>query len=39
MPEYKIYSYEVYLRKIQDEQRTIPDGIGSDVDDAQVKLF
>jgi ATP-dependent DNA helicase RecG len=39
MTEYEIYSYEVYRRKIQDEQRTVPGGIGSDVDNAQVQLF
>ncbi|MDR1061441.1 MAG: putative DNA binding domain-containing protein [Clostridiales bacterium] len=39
MTEYEIYSYEVYRRKIQDERREIPDGIGSDIDTAQVNLF
>ncbi|MDR1203468.1 MAG: hypothetical protein LBL58_17815 [Tannerellaceae bacterium] len=39
MTEYEIYSYEAYRRKIRDEQRAVPDGIGSDIDDAQVKLF
>jgi ATP-dependent DNA helicase RecG len=39
MTEYEIYSYEVYRRKIQDERRAIPNGIGSDVDDVQAKLF
>ena len=39
MTEYEIYSYEVYRRKIQDELRTVPDGIGANLNDVQVKLF
>ena len=39
MTEYEIYSYEVYRRKIQDELRVVSDGIGANLNDAQVKLF
>ena len=39
MTDYEIYSYEVYRRKIQDEQREVPDGIGSNVQNAQVQLY
>ena len=39
MTEYEIYSYEVYRRKIQDELRDVPVGIGANLNDAQVKLF
>lgn len=39
MTDYEVYSYEVYRRKIQDEQRKIPSGIASDVQTAQVQLF
>jgi len=39
MTEYEIYSYEVYRRNIQDELRPVPDGIGSELNEAQVKLF
>ncbi len=39
MTEYEIYSYEVYRRKIQDELRTVPEGIGTKLNEAQVALF
>jgi ATP-dependent DNA helicase RecG len=39
MTEYEIYSYEVYRRKIQDELRAIPDGLGADMNDSQVTFF
>ncbi|MDR1700162.1 MAG: ATP-binding protein, partial [Lachnoclostridium sp.] len=39
MTEYEIYSYEVYRRKIQDELRTVPEGIGANLNDAQGKLL
>jgi ATP-dependent DNA helicase RecG len=39
MTEYEIYSYEAYRRKVYDEQRSVPDGIGAEVQDAQVRLF
>ena len=39
MTEYEMYSYEVYRRNIKDELRVVPEGISSDLNDAQVKLF
>ena len=39
MTEYEIYCYEVYRRNIQDELRPVPDGIGANLNDAQVNLF
>jgi ATP-dependent DNA helicase RecG len=39
MTEYEIYDYEVYRRKIQDEKRSVPGGIGSEVQETRVKLF
>ena len=39
MTGYEIYNYEVYRRKIQDERRQVPSGIGANLNDAQVKLF
>ena len=39
MTEYEIYNYEVYRRKIQNELRSVPEGIGSSINEAQLKLF
>jgi ATP-dependent DNA helicase RecG len=39
MTEYEIYSYEVYRRKIQDELRPVPEGIGAKLSETQLKLF
>jgi ATP-dependent DNA helicase RecG len=39
MTDYEIYSYEVYRRKIQDEQRDVPDGIGSRVQENHIRLY
>jgi len=39
MTDYEIYSYEVYRRKIQDEQREAPDGIGSRVQENHIQLY
>jgi ATP-dependent DNA helicase RecG len=39
MTEYEIYSYEVFRRKIQDELRTVPEGIGAKLNDSRVSLF
>jgi ATP-dependent DNA helicase RecG len=39
MTEYEIYDYEVYRRKIRDERRSVPEGIGSEVQEARVNLF
>jgi len=39
MTEYEVYSYEVYRRKIQDEQRAVVEGLGSQTQDTQVKIF
>ncbi|MCL2671513.1 MAG: putative DNA binding domain-containing protein [Clostridiales bacterium] len=39
MTEYEIYSYEVYKRKIQDELRPVPEGIGANLNEARVNLF
>jgi len=39
MTEYEIYDYEVYRRKIQDELRPVPDGIGAEMNKAQLSLF
>jgi ATP-dependent DNA helicase RecG len=39
MTEYEIYNYEVYRRKIQDELRSVPEGIGAQLNEAQVRFF
>jgi ATP-dependent DNA helicase RecG len=39
MTAHEVYSYEAFRRKIQDELREVPEGIGSKLDDAQVQLF
>lgn len=39
MTEYEIYNYEVYRRKIQDELRCIPEGIGASLDEAKLNFF
>ena len=39
MTDYEIYSYEVYRRKIQDEQRDVPDGIGARVKENHIQLY
>jgi ATP-dependent DNA helicase RecG len=39
MTEYELYNYEVYRRKIYDELRPVPQNIGSNLDDTQIKLF
>ncbi|MCL1872630.1 MAG: putative DNA binding domain-containing protein [Clostridiales bacterium] len=39
MTEYEIYNYEVYRRKIQDELRWIPEGIGANLNQAKLNFF
>ena len=39
MTDYEIYSFEVYRRNIRDELRFVPDGIGANLDEGQVKFF
>ncbi len=39
MTEYEIYSYEAFKRKIQDEIRTVPEGIGSDLNKTELNLY
>ena len=39
MTEYEIYNFEVFRRKIQDELRPVPEGIGADLHEAQLNLF
>ncbi len=39
MTEYEIYSYEAFKRKIQDEIRTVPQGIGSDINKTELNLY
>ncbi len=39
MTEYEIYSYDAFKRKIQDELRPIPQGIGGTLDKTELSLF
>lgn len=39
MTEYEIYSFEAFKRKIQDEIRPIPTGIGSSLDKTELALY
>lgn len=39
MTEYEIYSYEAFKRKIQDELRTISNGIGSSINKVELNLY
>lgn len=39
MTEYEVYSYEAFKRKIQDEVRTVSQGIGSDINKTESNLY
>ena len=39
MTEYEIYSYDAFKRKIQDEVRTVPQGIGSNLNKTELNLY